>query len=267
MPLLISRPPQVKEHWHAVAHALGAILPGGTNTYRAVWEEPAATTATLKCQSYEVETAERQNGMRVPVVPLIAALPGESPVYWISWYEVWVPERRLRSPGLQFQASAVTVYYGVSGESKRQLFRAEWAGVQTVEQQVDVFQGGGAAHPHWHVDAIRDYIQGIKLELERLTQEAVLNRELALDRVRDFGDDRAERDVAGLFLAPQLRLPTEIEMSWTGIHLAAEARWSEQLWPGPEGPHDVHAKGPKDLGAIRWWLTSCVRYIQFEINK
>ncbi|PTE12417.1 hypothetical protein C9427_00170 [Mesorhizobium helmanticense] len=153
------------------------------------------------------------------------------------------------------------------GEPKRQLFRAEWAGVQRVEKQVDMFPGNGAAHPHWHVDAIRGYVDGIKQQLEELRQDAELNRELVLGRVRDFGDGEAERDVAGLFSAPQLQLPTNGEMSWTGVHLAADARWSEQPWPGPAGPHDVHAKGPKDLDALRCWLVSCVRYIQAEINK
>lgn len=266
MPLLLRRRDKVKDHWHAAAHDLGTVLPGVTNTYRARWEDPVGTAATLLCQQFPDERASRDNGVVISIVPLIAAARDESPLYWIGWYEEWVPERRITSRWLQFLSSAITIYYGESGRSKRQLLRAEWAGVRSVEKQREIFPGRGAAHPHWHVDALRSYLNDIGQQIESSNREAELNRELAADRVREFGGE-AEQDVAQLFTPPSIRLPEEADLRWATIHLAANARWAETPWPGPEGPHDMHAAGPENEQALRRWLVSCVRYIQAEINK
>jgi hypothetical protein len=268
MSLLLRNVKEIRDHWHNVASNLGSILPGAANTYRAWFQEPTGTIASLGCQQYPQETALRSDGIAVPIVPLIAVMPDESPIYWMGWYEEWRPQRTTTSRRLRFHTTAITVYYGESEASKYQLIRAEWAGVENVdENQIDILQGRGAAHPHWHIDAIRSYVTGLKQCIEELSRDADLRRDLAVDRVRVFGDKGAEKDVAGLFTLPSLALPSDRELNWTGIHLAANARWSDREWPGPDGPHDMHASGPVDLPDIRRWLTSCVRYIQAEINK
>jgi hypothetical protein len=266
MGLLLKRAKEIKDHWHKVASDLGEILPGAPQTYRALFEETAGTVATLRCQQFQNEIADSAHGAR-PLVPLIDAVPNESPVYWINWYEEWAPQRTAASRFLRFHTSAITVFYGVSDAPKHQLLRAEWAGVEAVKDGIDVFQGKGAAHPHWHIDAVRSYITDFRRHLEDLSRDIELRRNLAIDRIREFGDEDAEQDVSQLLVSKPLSLPPERELIWTAAHLALSARWSEQSWPGVEGPHSSHACGPTDLPNIRNWLTSCVRYIQAENNK
>jgi hypothetical protein len=80
----------------------------------------------------------------------------------------------------------------------------------------------------------------------------------------EFGEEKREIKKPEL---KELLLPTEEELGWTGIHLAAAARWYEQEWIGPEGPQESHATGPNQTEALQRWLSSCVRYVQAEINK
>jgi hypothetical protein len=266
MPLLSKRRDEVKHHWHAAASALGDILPGSAKSYRPFFEEPAGTTATLVCQRFHSETALRDTGLRIPIVPLIESASSESPTYWMSWYEQWSPEIRASSNKLRFHSSSITIFKGVQDAPKLQLFRAEWSGVQKVEKQKDIFQGNGAAHPHWHFDALRSYLENTGRQLARAEQHPENARVAAADEVRDFGDVPLEQEVASSF-RPVDYSPSANELDWTAIHLANDARWSEQAWPGPEGPHDVHARGPESPDALRRWLSSCVRYVQAEINK
>ena len=219
------------------------------------------------CQDYPNEWAERDTGLRVPIVPLIESLPQESPVYWMSWFEQWSPEEKSNSKKLQFRSSSITFYKGERETPKLQLLRAEWSGVQKIEKNTDVFQGNGAAHPHWHFDALRGHLDDIGRQLESLERAPEATRGSIVEEFRDFGDAEAEQDVATLFLPRTVQLPSQKELNWTAIHLAAAARWSDEAWHGPEGPHHMHARGPDDPEALRHWLSSCVRYVQAEINK
>jgi hypothetical protein len=252
MTILLRLRRDVLAHWHAVASELGAILPGTSRNYRASWEDPAGAAATLVSQKYPTEVANGHTGIRIPIVPLVAAADDESPFYWMSWYEQWRPDERLTSKKLQFSSSSVVIYKGLQDVPKMQLFRAEWAGVQRVENGRDIFLGSGAAHPHWHFDAYQSYA-------EHLAQSVESRAPAEEQGYVEFGDNQI-KDYA-------VRLPDPSELNWTGIHLAISARWSEKAWPGPEGPHDVHASGPESPEALRRWLTSCVRYVQAEINK
>lgn len=267
MPLLLKRREEVKNHWHAAAHELGGILPGEKRLYRSRWDEPAGTAATMICQAFPGEWAERDNGLRVPIVPLIQSLPDESPVYWVSWFEQWSPEEKANSRNLQFRSSSITFYRGAQDSPKLQLLRAEWTGVQKIEKSTDIFQGSGAAHPHWHFDALHGYLDDVARQIDAVGGLSDAIQGEAVEEFREFGDEQAEREVAAIFLPRTVQLPSQSELSWSAIHLAAAARWSEEAWPGPDGPHDVHARGPESLEALRRWIYSCVRYVQAEINK
>jgi hypothetical protein len=155
---------------------------------------------------------------------------------------------------------------GLKGFTKRQLLRAEWAGPERIVDGCYRFQTHGSAHPHWHVDGIRGYLDDVSRSWDHLMTERDAARDLALDRIRDFGDDHAPEDIAGLFILPTIPLPGPSELAWTEIHLAACARWAEQPWPGPDGPHDMHANNPESCQQVRLWLTSCIRYLQAEID-
>jgi len=204
--------------------------------------------------------AERDSGLRVAVVPLIEAALSESPVYWLSWYEQWTAA----SKKLQFLSSSLTIYKGAQDKPKLQLLRAEWAGVQRIERQTDIFQGNGAAHPHWHFDAPREYPED---QDSQFGQESEAIRGAVVEEYRDYGDSQAEEEVASLFGHPAAQSPEKSAHKWSSIHLPVAARWCDEVWPGPEGPHHVHASGPKDPESLRNWLSSCTRYVQAEINK
>ena len=259
MSVLLKNISQIKDHWHAVASDLESILPKSGGRYRADFEH---TVVTLVCSNFPGETADRIGGTKVPVVPLVQTTPDDTPLHWLGWYEEWgTPVRRSRHQ-LQFCASAITVYYGKPESQKRQLLRAEWTGVLREEAGKDIFQSPGAAHPHWHVDGIRSYFNEFKDRLDRPAQVDAL----AVEQVREFGADKNQQHGAEPFMESPLAFPSRSELSWTGIHLAAHARWSEQPWPGPAGPHDTHAAGPTDLPPLRQWLKSCAYYLQAQIQ-
>lgn len=260
MGLLLETRTVIEDHWRTSAIAMAENLPGGSRVHSAYWDKPAGTSASLRCQAFPNEIAIRQDGISTaPIVPLIASSPGESPIYWMGWYETWaaMSTRRLR-----FCSSGITVHYGPEGVPKRQLFRAEWSGVIGVEKEIDIFQGRGAAHPHWHIDAVQSYLDDMFQQMHRWKREVQLRA--TADAVQEFGAEGAPQEDSSDAVAS---LVPDSELSWTQMHFAANARWSKRLWPGSEGPHDVHAVGPENVGELRSWLASCVRYIQSEINK
>jgi hypothetical protein len=258
--LLLKNHRDVKSHWSTAASDLGGVLPGLKEGYRAY---PAGGTVVLKCREYPDETALRFGGTIVPIVPLIETTPDEMPYYWIGWHEEWDTAGRR----WKFHSSALTVFYGPPKADKRQLIRAEWAGVTEVKDDLDVLPGEGAAHPHWHIDALRGYFSDLRRQTDEWCEEQEFRRELKA--ISDFVDvpDAADAATSIGVGFPELQFPTDQEMGWMGIHLAANARWCDELWPGPAGPHTVHAAGPRNLESIRRWLTSCVRYLQAQIQE
>jgi hypothetical protein len=267
MALLLERMDAINAHWQLLRGSLESVLPRGNGRVYIDREHSSSPTAALKCSNYADEIAERYGGLEVPVVPLLNSQNEEDAWFWLGWHEEWTaPNLGKTGKRLQFRSSAITVYIGLRGHVKRQLLRAEWAGPT---EQIDhryVFQADGAAHPHWHVDGIKSYIDDVSRAFDRLSQDREVARELARDRVRDFADEAAEEDITGLFEIPTVPLPSSGDLTWTEIHLAACARWAEQPWPGPEGPHDMHANNPATCEQIRFWVLSCVRYLQAQIE-
>ena len=270
MPILLQRLAEIREHWQAVANDFANTLPRTGGTYRVSRDISAPGIAILVCTNFRDELAVRYGGTRVTVVPFLQTTADEMPRYWLGWYEEWHPPTGRKSERrLQYRSSAITIYYGTQGERKRQLLRAEWAGAEYFDERLGryIFQADGAAHPHWHVNGIRGYFDDLAQELEKVARDTELCRDIAVDRVRDFGNEDVEADIAELITFPSFPLPSASELSWTTIHLAANARWCDNPWRGPTGPQDMHANTPSDCIQIRRWLISCVRYLQAEIES
>jgi hypothetical protein len=253
MPVLIKRFREVRAHWHATADAFTKVLPKTGGDYRADFDT-GGLHAVLRCINYPDEVAVRLGGTQVLVVPFLPNLREEEPQYWLGWHEEWEQPRQ-RSPArtIQFRSTAITIYYGQVGAAKRQLLRAEWAGAESydVTERRHVFQADGAGHPHWHVDGIRSYYDDIGQQIETAL----------------MGFDSDQPELCGLISLSTFETPTKAELAWTGIHLAAAVRWAVTPWPGPTGPHEMHAASPTDCAEIRCWLASCARYLQVQFQQ
>lgn len=256
-------------HWNKIVNELQEILPRNGGFYNATFRTGDLSTS-LVCQNYRDEVAIRYNEFSVPVVPFLETVPGDSPVYWLAWYEEWGrPKRRASQGRQQFKSSSIIIYYGNIGERKRQVLRAEWAGPDDYDSKKKsyVHQGKSAGHPHWHIDGLHVYINELRAKWEKLANDFELNKKLAVDTVREFGDDQAEKDVSQILSWSEFPgIDAADELAWAGIHLASNARWSEKPWAGPKVPHDMHANVPTDCAQVRRWLTSCVRYLQVELE-
>ncbi len=266
MALLLERLNTIREHWDALQGDFHSFLPPENGPCYIDRDELWPGTATLKCRNFPDEIAQRDGGNVAPVALLLRDQAVEEPQFWIGWYEEWrTPTSPKAGRRLQFRSSAVTIYRGMKGYAKRQLIRAEWAGPDEYSNGNYRFQSHGSAHPHWHVDGIRSYLSDLSRSWEQLISEREAARDRALDRVRDFGKD-TQQEIAGLFTLPPQPLPAPGDLAWTEVHLASCARWPEQPWPGPGGPHHMHAHNPESCQQVRLWLSSCVRYLQAEIE-
>lgn len=253
MPVLVRRFHQVRERWHATANAFSKVLPVTGGDYRADFDN-VGSQAILRCRNYPDEAAVRIGGTQVLVVPFLPTLRQEEPQYWLGWHEEWEqPRQKSPTKSIQFRSSAITIYYGQVGMAKRQLLRAEWAGAESYDANENrhVFQADGAAHPHWHLDGIRSYYDDIGQQMATT--------------LTGFDSDQAE--FADLISLSAFKTPTKAELAWTGIHLAAAVKWAVSPWPGPAGPHEMHAASPTDCAEIRCWLASCARYLQVQFQQ
>ena len=60
----------------------------------------------------------------------------------MSWTEEWKEVEAARARVLQYSHTNITVYFGkVDIERKLQLFRIEWAGVESISNGAPIFQG------------------------------------------------------------------------------------------------------------------------------
>lgn len=250
MMLLYASKPDILEHWKNTVTALNTVLPErpGGYTGRSTADGLAVE---LVLRSADNEIALRHNDRPVPVVPFLDGLRDGSETYWLAWHEAWrVPQLsgKTRKGNLQFRSSSLTVYVGEIGAAKTQTLRAEWAGAEVQSGTTAiVFQGGGAAHPHWHLSVLHGIEDG----------------EIPRDGTRSSLTEETEASTTFAILEARLR---SLDPAWAGVHLAVSARWAEFEWPGPEGPHDMHAQNPTSLNQIRTWIVSCTRYLQSELQ-
>lgn len=259
MSVLVCRQDAVHAHWQKLRASFRKILPENGSYYEV--EALSADRVQLRLGNGASETTIRYDGQRIHLVPFIDVAPGQQQNYWLAWYESWKdPQAEQGKTRRQFHSSSITVYAGLPGGNKYQVLRAEWAGGDLVGKGKDrkvVFQGKGAAHPHWHLSGLEAMAAGVSDFAESVSVD--VDDELA-QLARELGED-----IGGP--ADQPSRLERIDPAWASIHLATSARWAQNEWLGQDGPHDVHASDPASCGEIRSWLVSCVRYLQSELQN
>ena len=248
-PLELTRS-ELKAHWGHLGQALRELpMPRANNfTLKPFWTTDLAAATLLGPLA---EMIDRERGGRVRATPLFEAAAGST--YWVSWREKWnfIGGSRDR---WRFRESGVTVFQGESGASERlQLFRVEWPGFTSWRAGAFGWQTPGAGYPHWQFDAV--------VEIERRAARA---REI--DQI--VKSLRTESDIQEFGVEPiQPVVTIPPDRTWTRMHFAAHARWSEIGWDGDPTRTDVHAHAPTSAAQIRRWLTASILYIRNELKR
>lgn len=267
MTILICRHAEVIGHWKQTLTALRKILPENGHHYTLSNEEGYEVELTVGNAAREVTL--RYDGRHIPVVPFLDVPSGRTSTYWLAWHEGWrQPQTGTGRDRRQYRSSSIAVYVGEPGSNKDQVLRAEWAGAEyeTVgKSRQIVFQGRGAAHPHWHLAGLENNgnIATRGLSQFEPAEPAAIGLAAFADEAGDAG---AVRDGTAFLEAGRNSRLDMIEPAWASIHLATSARWAQMEWTGPSGPHDTHSANPVNCGEIRSWVVSCVRYLQSELQ-
>src|SRR5690242_8084978 len=124
LPLRVPRT-VVERHWGVIEKHLSKILPASGGKYFVESAALGGALADLRCGDFPGESARRQRGLSVPVVPL---LEGESAGvnYWLSFHQEWREDLSPGSKKLVYHTTGLTVFFGDGTNEKLQLFRAEW---------------------------------------------------------------------------------------------------------------------------------------------
>lgn len=267
MGILCLKRTEIISHWKQLVADFARVVPRRAGICNIEYLDELPASSFLRSSNYPNEVARRESGEEVLVIPLLEVDSQLEESYWVSWREEWCYETGdKRKKLLRFRMSALTVYFGPPQGLKKQLLRAEWAGPDRFDIQSNrlVFQADGAGHPHWQVDAPRIYTKDFATDVERWNADQALRQELAGDRAVEFG---AEDPVANLFEPASFSIPSEPDLLWSTIHLASRADWARSPWPGPEGPHEIHATAPENPAQIRNWVVSAFWYLRAEIER
>jgi hypothetical protein len=270
MSLLICRQNDVRAHWTSTVTALSRVLPEGSGRYA---PKPASNgyEVELSLIGGASETTTRYTGGVIPIVPFLDVPPSVPVTYWLAWHERWrAPQAGPARNRSQFASSSIAIYFGMPGNKKRQVLRAEWAGAAIEKvggKDQLLFQGSSAAHPHWHLAGVEDIIAERSATLSQF--EASDTNQFGLASFSDFGEALVGgTSIETSFLGSNVEPATsEIPEAWARIHLAASARWAQEEWRGPENSNAMHAVDPASCIEIRSWIVSYVRYIQSELQS
>lgn len=263
--ILDARKDDITAHWGQVAHELRGILPRRGGHYGVKSEAVAGLSAVLWCNRFPIETAQREIGGTIPVVPLLevglASGPGVER-WWLSWGERWTIGKRSK---LEFEASNLAVFWDDPTDERMQIFRAEWSGLRRTATSVE-FTGGNAGHPHWQFDALRIHCRQLSDRMAARRAERKLpfldNTAPEPEEVTDFAPMREQQIEQEL----ELGIWNGRELDWCGIHFPSNAAWANVPWSG-SSPPTGHAHAPTNVIELRNWLTSTVRYIAYEVAK
>ncbi len=226
----------IQKHAELLLEELKAILPKAGGKYFFEWAAFQGLTADLSCSSFSTLRALRQRGGNVPIVPLFETDSNEFN-YWLSLHQEWVDSPTLKSKGLAYNTTSLTVFFGSSQSvDKVQLFRAEWAGVRLKGDKTLGFEAQGAGHPHWQCDAYQR--QAIQLEAERKRLGELANTLQDLYDEQDF----AESVTAELMPGEIAELSACLDRL-TRIHFASLANWPITRWDGDNTNVAAHARG------------------------
>lgn len=168
--------------------------------------------------------------------------------YWIGMHETW---RRVGRHQIEFGNCGLRVYTGRRAEDLVQFLRLEWVAPRIESDGSVHFQGGHAAHPHWHIDT-----SALAGEAEYLAfLERVTTPEMG--EVEEFGPTTKTR----------IQRRSERGFEWLKkVHFPAHAGWMMELWP------DVNLRGPhqnvlSELESLSNWWVGAIHYIAQEIKK
>jgi hypothetical protein len=172
----------------------------------------------------------------------------EHPRLWFGLHERWEPVRTKRRA--RFCACGLRIYAGGKDERAAQILRLEWAAPTPDKFGTLEYDGGHAAHPHWHIDrsALVDVHEYLRL-LEGVSKPGSEAAEKFDEGMTSHESDLAVRDY-----------------SWMHqIHLPALARWVEHGWDGKSlpGPHQSEPDSAAQLA--NWWAGS-LRYLRCELS-
>ncbi len=161
--------------------------------------------------------------------------------YWLSLNEQWQYAGRR---DIRFRQCDLRLYYvGEADEAPVQFLRLEWVAPTADRDGGQVYEGGRAGHPHWHID---------RAALVGPEEAEVLNAPGSQAAIEEFSGSTAIRR-------------SIYDSSWIqSMHLPAQADWMRKDWNGREipGPHQCEPENPKAL--LRWWA-GALRYLVTQL--
>lgn len=197
------------------------------------------------------EITVRRRGPDVYVAPVL--LLDEGIWVWLGLYQEWARERSFGgTKRFSYRSTSLRVHLGFRNLShKPQIFRAEWSGWAKWNGQNYGQQGGNAAHPHWHFDAVES-LRRADTKQSVGTYLAVLREEMGTVEPRSFSPNVVK--------SPEI---DEIVGSkdFSRIHFASAAAWCRRT------SADSHVHYPSDRSDIETWVRRTIDYILEELDR
>ena len=195
------------------------------------------------------EFIPRNRGRRVPVAPLVCL--GHGLWVWLGYHEEWAGEGLDRGIlKYSFRSIGLSIHFGFKNNVlKPQIFRAEWAGWARWGRREYSFQAGGAAHPHWHFDALESIVE--EKSSQRATDLISRLKANGESAISEFSPKLSDLDVRDLIGAQKV----------SRIHFASAAAW----WKSQ--PDGEYVRGPETLGDIENWVRHSLDYIKRELER
>lgn len=172
------------------------------------------------------------------------------PQFWIGLHESWV---FLNKRKVGFKNCGIRVYIGAADEDSRQFLRLEWVAPEIARDGSEVYHGGHAAHPHWHIDRAalvgpEEHLRSLEMLTTPVEEEAALE--------------------VFTFDATRLGIPRLVQdLSWLGgVHLPAQTQWMHHHWDGLALPAP-HQSAPQELEMLKRWWEGSLRYLFAELAR
>jgi hypothetical protein len=245
---------ELTDHWAVVRLVLANVAE--LNPNRLVFEKSVSgLEQSVAWAEDTTETAQRNLGTAARVIPL-GEHEGATPGWWLSWYEKWRPIGQKHK--VEFDSTGITFFFGLRGQQKLQVLRAEWVGPDAS----GVFDGKHAAHPHWHIDtpiwaAARQI--GAAPAFTGQPNDSIF-----------IGDVDAPATDSEPFVAPENEFPgsdTRTTPDLSKLHLAMIATWQNTKFLPPSSALTSHQASPESTSMIQNWLASTCAYAALELRR
>lgn len=237
---------QIIAHWNELGQRL-AGLRGRGFLIAEINGALVAQQAFATFKANDLRCASR-HGLMVP----LGTRSGAGFPYWVAFLEEWEAAGR----SFRFRSANLTFFQEIPGKRVVQLFRAEWPGVRDWGGGQIGFQSPGAAHPHWQFDALSEFVSD---EVRRAEAARLASLFVSEPVIEEFG-------AADVEAMAELTFEEEVDVSWTRMHFANQARWSDTPWSGPGSGTACHTLAPAGLPNVRNWLVSALAYSLNELS-